>query len=178
VLVEHPCKACDGAGRTLESRELEVDIPAGIHSGQRIRVSGEGHAGALGGRAGDVYVHVRVKPDSRFVREGNDIYSQVDLTIVEAALGATMAVETLEGSVDLELAPGTQPGEVRVLRGKGMPVLQGFGRGDQRVLVNVSVPRRLSEEQRRLLQEFDVASDDDTYRHDESFFEKLKSAFR
>jgi molecular chaperone DnaJ len=177
-IVEHPCAECDGAGRTLERRELDVDVPAGIHDGQRIRVSGEGHAGALGGRSGDVYVLVRVKPDPRFVREGNDIYTQVDLTIVQAALGATLPVETLEGPIELELQPGVQPGEVRVLKGKGMPVLQGFGRGDQRVLVNVSVPRHLSDEQRRLLEEFDALSDEHTYKHDESFFEKLKSAFR
>ncbi|HVC87319.1 MAG TPA: molecular chaperone DnaJ [Gaiellaceae bacterium] len=177
-IVEHPCTACDGAGRVVESRELDVEIPAGIHDGQRIRVSGRGHAGALGGRAGDVYVLVRVKPDPRFVREGNDIYSQVDLTIVEAALGATMTVETLDGQTELELPAGVQPGEVRVLRGKGMPVLQGFGRGDHRVLVNVSVPRRVSDEQRSLLEAFEAASDEHTYRHDESFFEKLKSAFR
>jgi len=177
-VVEHPCHDCDGAGRVTASRELKVDIPAGIHDGQRIRVSGEGHAGDVGGRAGDAYVLVRVKPDPRFVREGNDIYSQVDLTIVQASLGATMEVETLGGPVSLELPPGTQPGEVRVLRGKGMAVLQGFGHGDQRVLVNVSVPRRLSDDQRRLLLEFEAASDQDTYRHDESFFDKLKSAFR
>ena len=142
-IVEHPCEACDGVGRVVESREIDVEIPAGIHDGQRIRVSGHGHAGALGGRAGDVYVLVRVKPDPRFVREGNDIYSQVDLTIVEAALGATMTVETIDGAIELELPAGVQPGEVRVLRGKGMPVLQGFGRGDHRVLVNVSVPRHV-----------------------------------
>jgi molecular chaperone DnaJ len=177
-IVEHPCTACDGAGRKLERRELDVEIPAGIHDGQRIRVSGEGHAGALGGRAGDVYVLVRVNPDPRFVREGNDIYTQVDLTIVQAALGATLQVETLDGPIELDLQPGVQPGEVRVLKGKGMPVLQGFGRGDQRVLVNVSVPRRLNDEQRRLLEEFDALSDEHTYRHDESFFDKLKSAFR
>jgi molecular chaperone DnaJ len=178
VIVEHPCAGCDGAGRTLEQRELSVEVPAGIHDGQRIRVSGEGHAGALGGRAGDVYVLVRVEPDPRFVREGNDIYTQVDLTIVQAALGATMPVETLDGELELELPPGVQPGEVRVLKGRGMPVLQGFGRGDQRVLVNVSVPRHLTDEQRRLLEEFDAASDEQTYRHDESFLDKLKSAFR
>jgi molecular chaperone DnaJ len=178
VIVEHPCKDCDGAGRTVEQRELNVDIPAGIHDGQRIRLSGEGHAGALGGRAGDVYVLVRVKPDPRFVREGNDIYSQVDLTIVQATIGATMRVETLDGEIDLELPPGVQPGEVRLLRGKGMPVLQGFGRGDHRVLVNVSVPRHVTAEQRKLLEEFDAASDEHTYRTDESFFDKLKSAFR
>ena len=178
VVIEHRCGQCGGEGRTVEHREVNVDVPAGIHDGQRIRLSGEGHAGALGGRAGDVYVHVHVKPDPRFVREGNDIYSQVDLTIVDAALGRTVPVETLDGAVELELPPGTQPGEVRVLRGKGMPVLQGFGHGDHRVLVNVSVPRRLTDEQRRLLEEFEAASDEHTYRNDESFFEKLKSAFR
>jgi molecular chaperone DnaJ len=178
VVIEHPCQECTGAGRGLEHREIEVDIPAGIHDGQRIRLSGKGHAGALGGHAGDVYVLVRVRPDARFVREGNDIYSQVDLTIVQAALGATVTVETVDGPVELELAPGAQPGDVRVLRGSGMPVLQGFGRGDHRVLVNVSVPRRLTDEQRKLLEEFERTSDEHTYRHDEGFFEKLKSAFR
>ena len=178
VLIEHPCHGCDGAGRVLESRELNVDVPAGIHDGQRIRLSGEGHAGMLGGRAGDVYVLVRVRPDPRFVREGNDIFSQVDLTLGQAALGATVTVETLEGPVELELPAGVQPGEVRVLRGRGMPVLQGFGRGDHRVLVNVLVPRRLNDEQRRLLEEFERASDEHTYQADESFFDKLKSAFR
>lgn len=177
-IVEHPCETCDGAGRTLERRTLEVEIPAGIHDGQRIRLSGEGHAGALGGRAGDLYVLVRIRPDQRFVREGNDIFSQVDLTIVQAAIGATVSVETLDGKRELEFDAGTQPGEVRVLRGQGMPVLQGFGRGDHRVLVNVTVPRRLSDEQRKLLAEFERLSDAETYTPDEGFLGKLKSAFR
>jgi molecular chaperone DnaJ len=176
--IEHPCEVCHGAGRVVEERALEVEIPAGIHDGQRIRLSGEGHAGVLGGRAGDVYVEVRVRPDERFVREGNDVYSTVELTLPQAALGATVTVPTLQGEAELTFAPGTQPGEVRVLRGKGLPVLQGFGRGDQRVLVNVLVPRQLSEEQRRLLQEFERLSSDETYLADEGFFEKLKSAFR
>jgi molecular chaperone DnaJ len=177
-IVEHRCEACEGAGRVIESRELDVDIPAGIHDGQRIRLSGEGHAGVLGGRSGDVYVLVHVRPDPRFVREGNDVFSQVDLTIAQAALGATVTVDTLQGPVELELPAGVQPGEVRVLRGRGMPVLQGFGRGDHRLLVNVRVPRRLTEEQRRLLEAFDAESDDQTYEAEESFFHKLKSAFR
>jgi molecular chaperone DnaJ len=177
-IVEHPCSNCGGEGRVAERRELDVDIPAGIHDGQRIRLSGEGHAGLYGGRAGDFYVLVHVKPDPRFVREGNDVFSAVDLTMVDAALGTTATVETLDGPVELDLAPGTQPGEIRVLRGKGMPVLQGFGRGDHRVLVNVAVPRRLTDEQRRLLEEFESHSGEDTYRHDEGFFDKLKSAFR
>jgi molecular chaperone DnaJ len=177
-LVEEPCHDCQGAGLVVEERTLDVEIPPGIHDGQRIRISGEGHLGSGGARAGDVYVLVRVKPDPRFVREGNDIFSTVDLTITQAALGATVAVPTLDGETELELEPGTQPGTVRVLRGKGMPVLQGYGRGDQRVLVNVLVPRQLNEEQRRLLEEFERLADQDTYRPDEGFFEKLKSAFR
>ena len=176
--IEHPCETCSGAGRTLEERSLELNVPAGIHDGQRIRLSGEGHAGALGGRAGDLYVAVRIRTDERFVREGNDMFSQVDLTIVQAALGATVTVETLDGPVELDFDPGAQPGEVRTLRGRGMPVLQGFGRGDHRVLVNVTVPRRLTDEQRRLLQEFERLSDDETYKPNEGFFEKLRHAFR
>jgi molecular chaperone DnaJ len=175
---EHPCEQCHGGGRVLEERTLDVDIPAGIHDGQQIRLSGEGHAGVLGARAGDVYVEVHIKPDPRFVREGNDVYSTVDLTLPQAALGATLAVPTLDGEATLTFEPGTQAGEVRVLRGKGFPSLRGFGRGDQRVLVNVLVPRRLTAEQRQLLEEFERASTDETYRADEGFFEKLKSAFR
>jgi len=177
-IVERPCRDCDGAGRVLEERSLSVEVPPGIHDGQRIRIGGEGHAGALGGRAGDLYVLVRVRPDPRFVREGNDIFSTLDLTMTQAALGGTFTVPTLDGDVELTLEPGVQPGETHLLRGRGMPVLQGRGRGDHRLLVNVAIPRRLTEEQRRLLEEFERASDDETYRHDEGFFEKLKSAFR
>ncbi len=175
--IEQPCSTCRGAGRTVEERTIEVQVPAGIHDGQRIRLGGEGHAGAPGGRAGDLYVGVRVRPDERFVREGNDIFSQVDLTIVQAAVGATVDVETIEGTERLDFDAGTQPGEVRVLRGKGMPVLQGFGHGDHRVLVNVTVPRHLAPEQRKLLAEFEELSDEHTYRPDQGFFEKLRSAF-
>ena len=177
-IVTTPCTDCDGSGRKVGERRLEVTIPAGIHDGQQIRISGEGHAGQLGGRSGDVYVRVRVRPDPRFVREGDDIFSTVDLNIVEAALGTTVTVETLEGETELRFEPGTQPGELLVLRGLGMPVLQGFGRGDHRVLVNVRVPHRVSDEQRKLLEEFERLTTDDTYEPDEGFFEKLKSAFR
>ena len=177
-VVETPCEDCTGTGRVTEQRELEVDVPPGIHDGQRIRLSGEGHAGALGGRAGDVYVQIHVRPDERFVRDGNDVVSSVDLTVTQAALGATVAVATLDGDLELEFEAGTQPGEVRVLRGKGMPVLQGRGRGDQRVLVNVAVPRHLTDEQRRLLEDFERSEHDRNYGTDGGFFEKLRSAFR
>jgi molecular chaperone DnaJ len=177
-IVRERCRDCNGAGRVTEQRELEVEIPAGIHDGQRIRLSGEGDAGVLGGRAGDVYVLVHVRPDPRFVRDGNDIISTVALTMTQAALGARIAVPTLDGEIELEFKPGTQPGEIRVLRGHGMPVLQGFGRGDQRLLVNVAVPRNLSQEQRRLLEEFERGEHEENYREDEGFFDKLRAAFR
>jgi molecular chaperone DnaJ len=176
--IETPCTVCGGAGRVLEERTLQVDIPAGIHDGQQIRLTGEGHAGVLGARAGDVYVRVRVRPDQRFVREGDDLFSTVDLTMTQAALGTSLRVPTLEGETELEFEPGTQPGAVVVLRGRGMPALRGFGRGDHRVLVNVLVPRQLSDEQRRLLEDFDSHVDERTYKADEGFFEKLRSAFR
>jgi molecular chaperone DnaJ len=177
-VVETPCEDCAGVGRRLREKALDVEIPAGIHDGQQIRLRGEGHAGASGGPAGDVYVEVRVAPDERFERDGSDIITTVDLNMVQASLGARVSVPTLDGDVDLEFEPGTQPGEVRVLRGKGMPALQRFGRGDQRILVNVTVPRHVTDEQRRLLEEFEQHSDKNTYRRDEGFFEKLRSALR
>jgi molecular chaperone DnaJ len=162
----------------VEERTLSVEIPAGIHDGQRIRLGGEGHAGVLGEATGDAYLEVRIRPDERFVREGDDVYTTVGVTITQAALGATITIPTLDGEEELELAPGTQPGEIVVLRGRGMPVLQGFGRGDERILVNVLVPRQLTDEQRRLLREFETHADERTYDRPDGFFDKLKSAFR
>ena len=178
TVISTPCESCRGSGQTTEERTLDVEIPPGIHDGQRIRLSGEGHAGALGGRSGDVYVLVRVRPHERFVRDGNDIVSTVDLTMIQAALGTELSVPTLDGQAELEFKPGTQAGEIRVLRGRGMPVLQGFGRGDHRLLVNVSVPRNLTDEQRRLLEEFGRSEHDTNYKPDEGFFDKLRAAFR
>jgi molecular chaperone DnaJ len=177
-VVETPCEDCTGTGGVTEHRELEVDVPPGIHDGQRIRLSGEGHAGVLGGRAGDVYVQVHVRTDPRFVRDGNDIVSAVDLTVTQASLGTTVAVDTLDGETELEFEAGTQPGDIRVLHGRGMPVLQGRGRGDHRVLVNVAVPRHLTDEQRRLLEELERSEHERNYGTDSGFFEKLRSAFR
>jgi molecular chaperone DnaJ len=177
-LVTKLCGQCGGDGRVVDQRRLDVRVPAGIHDGQRIRLSGEGHSGDPGARAGDAYVVVRVRSDPRFVRDGDDIVSTVDLTMTEAALGAHRKIPTLDGDLELAFEPGTQPGEVRILRGKGMPILQRRGRGDHRVLVNVLVPRRLSPEQQRLLEEFDGHADADTYRSDGGFFERVRAAFR
>jgi molecular chaperone DnaJ len=177
--IETPCTECQGTGRTLEERTLEVDIPAGIHDGQQIRLTGEGHAGALGARAGDAYVQVRVLSDPRFVRDGDDVLSTVDLTMTQAALGATVTIPTLDGDTELVFDPGTQPGQTVLLRGRGMAMLQRRGRGDHRVLVNVVVPRHIGDEQRRLLEEFEAHSDEQTYAKDGgSIFDRLKSAFR
>ncbi len=177
-VIETPCPACDGAGRTIVERTVDVSIPAGIHDGQRIRISGKGHAGTPGSVAGDAYVLVRVRPDPRFVREGNDLFSAVDVTLTQAALGATVKVPTLDGEQELELEPGTQPGEVRILRGQGMPVLSGAGRGDHRVLVNVRIPRRLTAEQRELLETLAASENGEMYEDDMGLLGRLKAHFR
>jgi molecular chaperone DnaJ len=178
-IVAHPCEECRGAGRVRQARTLDVRVPPGIHDGQRIRLTGEGHAGDVpGARAGDAYVLVTVRPDPRFVREGDDIVSTLELTMIEAALGVSKLVPTLEGDVELELKAGTQPGEIRVLRGKGMPVLQGRGRGDHRVLIDVLVPRKLTDAQRRLLEDFERQTSPDAYAGDEGFFDRVRAAFR
>ena len=180
-IVEQPCSTCDGAGRVLRERTIRVEIPAGIHDGQRIRLSGEGHAGPQGAAAGDIYVLVHVAADPRFVREGDDIFSTVDLTLTQAALGARVPVPTLEGEAEVDFKPGTQPGDVVVLRGKGMPQLQGFGRGDQRLLVRVLVAKALDDEQRRLLEELQRSERPENYpapRSDDGFFTRLKNSFR
>jgi molecular chaperone DnaJ len=177
-IVTELCETCRGEGRTVQTRTVEVRVPAGIHDGQQIRLSGEGHSGEPGGGAGDAYVVVHVRPDDRFVREGDDIVSQVDLTMTQAAIGATVSVETLDGEHELEFKPGTQPGEVRVLRGKGMPSLRSRGRGSHRILVNVLIPRQLTDEQRRALEEFEQSADAGTYAADQSLFDRIRSAFR
>jgi molecular chaperone DnaJ len=177
-VVETPCRACEGVGRRAESRSVSVEIPPGIHDGQSIRLRGRGHAGAADALPGDLYVQVHVRPHATLIRDGDDVLAPVRLTMVQAALGTTVRVATLDGDEEIELPPGTQPGDVRVLQGRGMPVLQGFRRGDQRLVVEVVVPRRLTDEQRRLLEELDRTLGDDAYTPDEGFFDRLKSAFR
>jgi molecular chaperone DnaJ len=179
-VVEKACKECRGEGRVLAQRSIEVDVPPGIHDGQRIRILGEGHAGQ-GGHRGNVFVVVRVRPDPRFVRDGDDLHTAVRLTMTEAALGATTRVATLDGDVDLEVPGGTQPGVVRVLPGKGMPSLHGARSGDLYVRLDVAVPTRMSDEQRTLLEDFDRRTTPDTYaagQDDDGFFQRLKSALR
>jgi molecular chaperone DnaJ len=172
---EQPCSRCEGRGREVRRRTLRVDIPAGIADGQRIRLTGRGHAGERGGPPGDLYVLVHVAPDERFVRDGDDLVTVLDVPAPLAALGATLDAPSLDGEVDVEVAPGTQPGSVLTVRGKGMPRLRRPGRhGDLRVVVNVVVPRKLSKEQRRLAQQLADSMTDDNLRVDETLLGKLK----
>jgi len=171
-----PCRDCRGRGRVSGRRKLDVEVPAGISDGQRIRLTGRGHAGEMGASAGDLYVLVRVREDERFVREGDHLITAVDVPAPVAALGGTLEVAALEGSVSIELPAGTQPGDALTVRGHGMPSLGRGRRGDLRVVVNVVIPRRLTEEQRELLEQLKATLTPENLRSDESMFAKLRRA--
>ncbi len=171
-----PCQECRGRGRIKVKRTLDVEIPAGIADGQRIRMGGRGHTGELGAPDGDLYVLVRVREDKRFMREGDDLITTLDVAAPLAALGGTLDVPTLEGSTSLVLPAGIQPGEVLTVRGAGMPALGRGRRGDLRVVVNVLIPRRLSDEQRELLERLNGTLTEENLRSEESMFAKLRRA--
>jgi len=171
-----PCRECRGRGRVAGRRTLQVDVPAGIADGQRIRLSGRGNAGEAGAPAGDLYVVVKVRDDERFVRERDDLITALDVPAPLAALGASMEVPTLDGTASLDLPAGTQPGDVITLRGQGMPSLRRGRPGDLRVVVNVVIPRRLSAEQRELLERLRETLTEENLRSDESMFAKLRRA--
>ncbi len=173
---KEPCHECRGRGRVAVRHKIDVDVPAGIADGQRIRLSGRGHEGEAGAPDGDLYVVVSVEEDERFVREGDDLITAIDVAAPLAALGATVEVPTLEGSSSIELPSGTQPGEVLTLRGAGMPGLRRDRQGDLRIVVNVVVPRRLTPEQRELLDRFNDSLTDENLRSQESMFAKLRRA--
>jgi molecular chaperone DnaJ len=173
---EQPCRECRGRGRRAVTRKLEVEVPAGIANGQRIRLGGRGHAGEVGAQPGDLYVLVRVQEDKRFVREGDDLITALDVPAPVAALGGMLRVPTLQETASVELAPGTQPGEVLTVKGEGMPALGRNRRGNLRVVVNVVIPRRLSDEQRELLQQLNGTLTEENLRSEESVFAKLRRA--
>ena len=177
-IATQPCETCRGRGRQAVRRVLGVDIPAGISDGQRIRLSGRGHVGEAGAPAGDLYVLVRVREDERFVREGVDLITALDVPAPTAALGGELSVPTLEGTATVEVPGGTQPGEVLTLRGQGMPDLRRGRPGDLKVVVNVVIPRRLSARQRELLEELGGSLTEENLRSDESMFAKLRRALR
>jgi len=170
-----PCERCDGRGREVRRRTLRVDVPPGIGDGQRIRLSGRGHAGERGGPPGDLYVLVRIAADERFLRDGDDLVTVLDVPAPLAMIGATLTAPALDGQVEVDIPPGTQPGEVFVVRGEGMPRLRRSGRrGDLRVVVNVVVPRRLTREQRKQAEKLADSLTADNVRTDESLVGKLK----
>jgi molecular chaperone DnaJ len=173
-----PCRDCRGRGRKAIKRNELVTIPPGIADGQRIRVSGNGHAGEHGAPPGDLYVLVRVKPDERFMREADDLITVLDVAAPLASLGATLEVPTLEEPVPVEVPAGSQPGDILTLRGKGMPSLRQGRRGDLRIVVNVIIPRRLSEEQREAFQQLNDTLTEDNLRSEESMLSKLRRMLR
>lgn len=178
-IVESPCESCDGAGAVLVDRTLDVDIPAGIHDGQRIRVRESGHAGTRGGPPGDVYVQVRVTADATLIRDGDDLVAPATLTIFDASLGTTITVPLPDGDLAVEIEPGAQPGDVVVVRGRGMPALDRRRRGDLRVHVEVAVPRELTDTQREDLERLRSSIGPDAYgARDDGLFGRLRNAFR
>ena len=172
-----PCEECGGDGMIVERRRVEVGVPPGIADGQRIHVSARGHAGERGGPNGDLYVVVRVAEDERFLRDGSDLVTVVDVPAPLAALGTTVEVPTLDGPVPVEVKAGTQPGETITLGGRGMPPLRRGRTGDLRVVVNVTIPRRLTADQRDMLERFADSLTEDNARADEGMIAKLRRVF-
>jgi molecular chaperone DnaJ len=175
-----PCVECGGRGRRALRKTLSVDVPPGIADEQRIRLAGRGHAGERGGPPGDLYVLVRVKEDERFVRDGSDLITAVDVPAPAAALGTTVTAPTLDGDRQVEVPPGTQSGTVLTLRGLGMPSLGRGRRGDQRVVLNVVTPSNLTARQRELLEELQRSLTEENLSQaaEESLFAKVRRAFR
>jgi molecular chaperone DnaJ len=177
-VINSPCEDCRGEGRVVAERKVTVQIPAGVDTGQQIRASGRGGAGERTARAGDLYVRVRVEPHELFQRRSDDIYYEVELNMVQAALGATLTVPTLDGEVEVEFEPGTQPGDAKVLRGKGVPHLNGHGRGDQEIVVTVLIPHDLDDQHRQLLRDLDDTLTAEHYApRPEGVFHKLRNLF-
>jgi molecular chaperone DnaJ len=173
-----PCHVCRGRGRKVERVKVSVDVPAGIADGQRIRIGGRGHAGERGGPPGDLYVQIRVREDPRFVRDGDDLVTAVDVPAPLAALGTTVQVPTVgDEDFELEIPAGTQPHEVLVVRGRGMPAVRGRRTGNLRVVVNVVIPKHLSRDQRELLEQLADSMTEHNLRTDEGVFGKLRRAF-
>ena len=174
-IIKNPCKKCRGAGRIEKEKTLELKIPAGVETGSRLRVNGEGEAGVNGGPTGDLYVVLHVAEHETFERQGANLYSAVPVTFAQAALGAEIKVKTLEGEEDLKIPAGTQTGTVFRIKSQGMPALGGRGKGDLFVAVTLITPKTLTKEQRKLLEQ--LAEIEDTEFQDESFMDKVRNIF-
>lgn len=176
-VVVTPCSACGGEGRLVSVDTCTFDMPAGVETGTTMRLPGRGAVGRRGGGAGDLYVHIQVLDDERFVREGDDLVALVHVGIAQAALGTHVVLDTFDGEVDLVIPPGTQHGREFVSRGKGVPHLNGRGRGHLRARVLVHVPTELSEDEERLLRALAGLRQEAVASEEKGFFSKIKSAF-
>jgi molecular chaperone DnaJ len=177
-VIEKPCKACHGNGRRDVASKIKLRIPAGVDSGSRLRSAGNGEAGLRGGPSGDLYVVLHVKPHEIFQRDGDDLLCEVPVSFVQAALGAEIEVPTLSGKSEIRIPPGTQPGTMFRLKGKGVRNVQGYGHGDLHVRINVEVPSHLNSAQKAKLQEFAELCNGKESPLSQSFFEKAKKLFQ
>ncbi|NKB47477.1 MAG: molecular chaperone DnaJ, partial [Legionellales bacterium] len=178
--ITNPCQTCQGHGRVKDHKKLSVKIPAGVNEGDRIRLSGEGEAGVHGAPAGDLYVEVHIRPHPIFQRHENDLYCEVPVSFINAALGGELEVPTLSGRVNLKIPAETQGGKVFRLRGKGIKALRGRGMGDLLCKVVVETPVNLSKEQQDLLRQLDQSMQTDNREHNpkhKSWFSGVKKFF-
>jgi molecular chaperone DnaJ len=177
-VIGSPCDGCRGQGRVHKTVTKTIDVPAGVDTGMRIRLPGEGDAGLRGGPRGDLYVVTHVRKHEFFERRGNDLWCQQTLGFPLAALGGTIEVRTIDGSEELQVAPGTQSGETYSLRAKGMPEPGGRTRGDLNVVLRVETPTKLTDEQKDLLRKLAESRGDEIKESQKkSFFERVKDAF-
>lgn len=174
-IIKNPCKKCRGAGRVEKEKTLDIKIPAGVETGSRLRVTGEGESGVNGGPAGDLFVVIHVAEHDTFERQGANLYSAVPVTFSQAALGAEISVKTLDGEETLKIPAGTQTGTVFRIKNQGMPVLGGRGKGDLFVAATVITPKTLTKEQRKLLEQ--LAEIEDVEFQDQSFIDKVRNIF-
>ena len=175
--IESHCTVCQGSGKVRKKKKIKVNIPAGVDNGSIISVAGEGAPGEKGGPPGDLYVVINVKPHQLFERDGNDIVCEVPITFVQATLGDTIEVPTLDGRVKHKIPEGTQSGTVFRLKGRGVPNVRGFGKGDQYVKIIVEIPKNLTEEQKDLLRKFAAGGNEDSHEQRKTFFGKVKDMF-
>ena len=174
-IIKSPCKKCRGAGRIEKEKTIEIKIPAGVETGSRLRVTGEGEGGVNGGPSGDLFIVLHVKEHEQFERQGANLYSAVPVTFAQAALGADIKVKTLDGEEDLKVPAGTQTGTVFRVKAKGMPNLAARGHGDLFVAVTLVTPKTLTKEQRKLLEQLAEVETHDF--SDESFIDKVRNIF-
>lgn len=174
-IIKTPCKICRGQGRVEKEKTIELKIPAGVETGSRLRVTGEGEAGVNGGPSGDLYVVIHVAEHEGFERQGSNLYSAVPITFAQAALGADIKVKTLDGEEEIKVPAGTQTGTIFRVKGHGMPNLGGRGKGDLFVAVTLVTPKTLTKEQRKLLEQLSEIEDMDF--SDESFLDKVRNIF-